>query len=136
MLSQARIASSKLSLSISSPLTCLFALMFLVAGCDMATDANDEPGENEVFMDGHSFSPSTLEVEAGTTVTWVNTNNEAHTVTSGSHDGDADGEFDSGTMEPGDEFSYEFDKEGTYDYFCIPHVDQGMTGTIVVTSGS
>lgn len=113
----------------------ILALMIIPISCDSPTDANDDEfGPNEVTMQGHSFSPSELEVEVGTTVTWINTDNQAHTVTSGS-DGEHDDLFDSGSMDPGDEFSYQFDEEGTYDYYCIPHVENGMTGTVTVTSG-
>lgn len=112
----------------------ILALMIVPLSCDTPTDANDEFGPNEVTMQGLSFSPSELEVEVGTTVTWINTDNQAHTVTSGS-DGEHDDLFDSGSMDPGDEFSYQFDEEGTYDYYCIPHVENGMTGTVTVTSG-
>lgn len=89
-----------------------------------------EPGPNEVFMVGQSFTPGTLEVEIGTTVRWENHSSEVHTVTSGSG-GSADGVFDSGNISPGGSFTYTFDETGTFDYFCIPHPN--MTGTIEVT---
>lgn len=109
---------------------------FTLTSCDddNITDAdnNDEPGINEVWMEGHSFTPSTLTIESGTTVTWTNQSDEVHTVTSGV-DGDHDGEFDSGNLSPGEEYSYTFDETGEYDYYCIPHHEVGMTGRIVVT---
>lgn len=107
-------------------------LIIYVAGCDSPTDANDDPEPNEIIMEDHSFTPSNLEVTEGTTVTWINQGNDVHTVTSGS-DGDHDGVFDSGSMDPGEEFSFQFDEAGTYDYYCIPHVQVGMTGTVTVT---
>lgn len=116
----------------------LLALAVLLSplSCDSPADANEEdPAPDEVEMGSQTFEPSTLEVEVGTTVTWINTSDVGHTVTSGS-DGDHDGIFDSGAMEPGDEFSYTFEEEGTYNYYCIPHLDVGMTGTITVTSGN
>ncbi len=108
-----------------------FGLIINIAGCDSPTDANDDPEPDEVIIQDHSFSPSNLEVTEGTTVTWFNQGNDVHTVTSGS-DGDHDGNFDSGNMDPGDEFSYQFDEPGTYEYYCIPHVQAGMTGTVTV----
>jgi len=92
-------------------------------------NGNDVPGENEVWMIGQSFSPSNLEVQAGTTVTWENRSSETHTVTSGS-DSSHDDIFDSGNVAPGDDYTYTFDEAGTYEYFCRPHPN--MTGTITV----
>lgn len=100
---------------------------------------NNGPGEPEpgvVGMTTTSFTPSDIEVEVGDTVTWENNSSVAHTVTSGS-DGQHDGEFDSGNMAPGEEFSFQFNEVGTYNYYCIPHLSSGMTGTVtVVESGS
>jgi plastocyanin len=88
-----------------------------------------EPGPNEVFMVGQTFTPPDLEVEAGTTVRWENHSSETHTVTSGSG-GSHDGEFDSGNIAPGGAYTFTFNDTGTYDYFCVPHPH--MTGTITV----
>jgi plastocyanin len=38
-----------------------------------------------------------------------------------------------GLLDAGDTFEFTFDEPGTYRYFCIPHEDQGMVGTIVVS---
>ncbi len=111
----------------------LFALTLALTACDNPTDSgdNDEPASNEVIMENMSFYPANRTVEPGTTITWVNESDEMHTVTSGT-DGNHDGEFDSGEIMPGEEFSYTFDDEGTYDYYCVPHLQNGMTGTITV----
>ena len=37
--------------------------------------------------------------------------------------------------ENGETFSFTFDEPGTYTYFCGPHEDQGMVGTVTVTGG-
>ncbi len=58
------------------------------------------------------------------------TTDNSHTVTSG-EPGDPDGHFDSGTLNPGDEFSHTFDDAGDFSYFCAPHSAQ-QQGTIVV----
>jgi hypothetical protein len=41
----------------------------------------------------------------------------------------------SGMIEGGTDgtFSFTFEEPGTYDYFCIPHEDLGMVGTVTVT---
>ncbi len=71
------------------------------------------------------YSPGTLTVAAGTTVTWVNQDVVIHTVTSD------DGLFDSGNMLPGGRFSFTFTTQGSFTYHCIPH--EYMRGTVVVT---
>lgn len=64
----------------------------------------------EVTIDDGGYSPSTLTVIAGTTVTWVNRGKSAHTVT---HDGNT---WDSGGLAPGRSFSYLVTTPGTYTY--------------------
>lgn len=71
------------------------------------------------------FSPSSLVVPVGTTVTWKNAGSVAHTVT-----GD-DLAFDnSGPLDAGQSFSQTFTKPGTFIYRCGPH--PYMVGTVVV----
>lgn len=74
------------------------------------------------------FSPSALTIDAGTQVRWVNVSTVLHTVTPDGHT-----EWSSATIaDNGDTFIHTFDTPGTYQYFCQPHVGQGMTGTITV----
>lgn len=83
---------------------------------------------NEIVMSGLSFSPNTLTVSIGTTVTWLNNEPVTHTVTSDST------LFDSGDMVKGNTFAYTFNKAGTFAYHCKYH--SGMTGKIIVPSGT
>lgn len=122
-------------------LSLIVVLSLLLAGCgDEATgpDVNDENDIDEpnppavVEIVGQSFSPSNLQIDAGTTVTWENDSDLVHTVTSGS-DRQHDDKFNSGDLAPGDTYSYTFNETGSYDYFCIPH--PGMEGNITVVNG-
>jgi plastocyanin len=70
------------------------------------------------------FSPATITVKAGATVTWVNHDEEPHTIFN-----DA-GLFRSSALDTNESFSYTFDKPGTYHYVCTIH--PRMTGTIIV----
>jgi plastocyanin len=72
-----------------------------------------------------TFDPSTLTVKAGTTVTWINTDDIPHLVT------DKDGKFRSSALDTDDKFSQTFSTAGTVEYFCAIHPK--MTGKIVVT---
>jgi plastocyanin len=78
-----------------------------------------------------SFDPNPIEINAGDSITWTNDDNEIHTVTSGSDEGPSIGtEFDSGTLASGQSFTHQFDKPGTYEYFCSFH--ESMTGKVIV----
>lgn len=71
-----------------------------------------------------AFNPADLNVAAGTTVTWMNTDAVAHTSTS-----DAPA-WNSGIVAPGGQFSFAFPTAGTFSYHCAIH--PGMVGTVVV----
>jgi len=76
------------------------------------------------------FIPSTVKIDAGTTVTWKNPDSTHHTITSGTLVGGVDGKFDSGLIFPGNSFSYKFNAAGTYDYICMVH--PWMQGIVIV----
>ena len=88
--------------------------------------------EVTVRMEDNFFDQANITVEPGTTVTWVQSGDNPHTTTS------YDGLWDSGMIEGGTDgtFSFTFEEPGTYDYFCIPHEDLGMVGTVTVSGGS
>jgi len=79
---------------------------------------------NEVVIQNFSFEPATLTVKVGTTVTWVNHDDEPHTATA------TDKRFNSKTLDNGDRFSQEFNAPGVYNYYCALHPH--MTGKIIV----
>ena len=108
------------------PLSVALAMSVLVsifAGAIHPAAAQDQPAF-EVQVVDFAFEPATLTVPVGATVTWTNTGNRRHTVTAD------DGSFDSGRLDPGEQFSQTFDQPGTFTYLCGFHPE--MTGTIVV----
>ncbi len=76
-----------------------------------------------VEISGYAFSPATLNVEVGDTVTWTNLDPVQHSVVS-------DSELASPLLSRGESYSHTFARAGTYEYHCGPHPD--MTGKIVV----
>lgn len=64
---------------------------------------------------GFAFSPASLTVAVGTTVTWQNTTSAPHTVSSD------DGKTFDGMLNTGGTFSFTFTKAGTYAYHCNIH---------------
>ena len=83
--------------------------------------------DQDVAISGFTFSPRTVTVNVGDTVTWTNSDAQAHTATSG----DA---WDTGDIADGDSASITFRAAGTFDYICAIHPQ--MTGTVVVRAGS
>ncbi|MBA3751160.1 MAG: PQQ-dependent sugar dehydrogenase, partial [Nitrosopumilus sp.] len=60
---------------------------------------------------GNSYSPNPLEIEAGQTISWINDDLIAHTVTSGSDGSTDEGlSFDSGAMLSKQSYSFTFDE--------------------------
>jgi plastocyanin len=94
-----------------------------------ATQGETAQAEVQVQMINTTFSPKEITVKAGTKVTWTNSDNTSHTVTSGTR-GNPSGLFDSGNVPAGGTFSFVFDTPGTYNYYCTYH--QGMDGTVIV----
>ena len=91
----------------------------------LASSAADSPaGPTIVLAREFMFAPTSLTVNAGSTVTWTNKDDEPHTVVSDS------GAFRSGALDTGESFSFKFDRPGTYRYACSIH--PRMVGTIVV----
>ncbi len=100
----------------------LVAAAALLLGASLPADTQAEP--NLVKIDNFSFTPPSLTVQVGTTVTWVNKDDVPHTVTS------ADKKFKSPALDTDERFSFTFSAPGTYNYFCSVHPH--MTGKIIV----
>ena len=111
-----RLRSCTLALVIS-----LFALTAPLAHAD------DGAATANIIQFG--FEPATLQVAAGTTVTWTNHDAIIHSVTSGTPDA-PDGAFDSGFFDQDGSFSFAFTDTGDYTYFCMRH--NFMRGTVTV----
>ena len=83
---------------------------------------NTSPATVNIGIQNFAFSPKTVTVNVGDTVTWTNQDTTPHQPTSDI--------FQSGSLSTGQSFSYTFTTPGTYNYFCNIHPD--MTGTIIV----
>lgn len=89
-----------------------------------------------VEMEGLQFRPSRLEIPAGTVVTFINRDPVTHNVvqTTPSQLGRNEALFASPRLEPGERWSFRFDKPGRYPILCLDggHYAVGMLGTIIV----
>lgn len=89
-----------------------------------------DPSVN-VIIQNFQFSPSTLTIAPGTTVTWVNNDSISHTTTADNMS--AAESWDSGTINSGQSYSKTFNQAGVYTYHCNIHTY--MKGTIQVVAG-
>jgi plastocyanin len=78
-----------------------------------------------ISIDNFTFTPQTMTVKAGTTVTWTNRDDIPHGIAS-----ESNAFAKSKALDTDDSYSFTFSTPGTYKYFCYVHPH--MTGTIVV----
>ena len=100
----------------------IIPFLLLVSGA-LGAPKDREPQE-DVSIKARAFTPATLKIKKGESVTWKNKDDADHTV-----DAD-DGSFSSGTIKSGKTFQHTFKKAGKYSYSC--HLHPRMKGTIVV----
>jgi predicted secreted protein with PEFG-CTERM motif len=79
------------------------------------------------------FIPFEITVNVGDEVVWSNDDSAAHTVTAGSAADGPSGVFDSSLFMAATTFSFQFDEEGDYPYFCMVH--PWMEGIVKVQAG-
>jgi plastocyanin len=105
-------------------LLAIIMLCLLLAGCSSAGKSGQQPptSPNMVSIEGFQFTPSVITVNKGDTVTWVNQDPVAHTVTGSG--------FDSGNMAKGVSYKHTFNDAGTFDYRCSYH--PSMRGQVIV----
>jgi LPXTG-motif cell wall-anchored protein len=81
-----------------------------------------------VTISDFQFSPSSVTVNVGDTVTWTNNGPTPHSATS------SGGVWDTGIMDAGKSGSHTFTEPGTFAYICTPHPN--MHGTVVVQAAA
>jgi plastocyanin len=82
--------------------------------------------EQKIHIDNFTYDPAEVTIKPGTKVIWINRDDVPHTATSSTKPRT----FDSKTLDTDQQFSFVFDKPGTYEYFCAVHPK--MTGRIIV----
>jgi plastocyanin len=112
-----------------SGLIAIFLAAILFISCSKTYNSPmNAPATATVSMMNMAFSPATISVAAGTTVTWMNGDTAIHTVTAD------DGSFNSGNIAMGASFSRVFTSAGTFTYHSA--LNPAMTGKIVVTAST
>lgn len=79
---------------------------------------------NSVTISNYAYSPSTITVKVGDTVTWTNQDSVQHSATAD------DKSWDTGLLAQGKSGSVTFSKAGTFTYHCSIH--PMMHGTVIV----
>ncbi|PYI75634.1 MAG: amicyanin [Verrucomicrobia bacterium] len=80
---------------------------------------------NKIEIKDFAFNPPTLTVKSGEKITWINRDDEPHTVVS------VEKQFKKSTaLDTDQEFTITAGIPGTYTYYCSVHPK--MTGTIVI----
>ena len=117
LISKARIAVFVFSIS---------SLSLSAVGGDMKDAASIGAGGIKIEIKDFAFSPQTITVKSGEKITWINRDEEPHTVVS------VEKQFKkSSALDTDQEFTVTAGAPGTYTYFCSVHPK--MTGTIVVS---
>ena len=110
---------------IAALLCSLGSLSILALGGDMKDTGTVGTSENRIEIKDFSFNPQTVTVKSGETITWINRDEEPHTVVS------VEKQFKkSSALDTDQQFTITAGAPGTYTYFCSVHPK--MTGTIVV----
>ena len=92
---------------------------------EMKDTGTSGAGQNKIEIKDFAFNPQTITVKSGDKITWINRDEEPHTVVS------VGKKFQrSSGLDTDQEFSIIAGAPGTYEYFCSVHPK--MTGTIVV----
>lgn len=101
---------------------------------DDDTTAPDEPFTGTIRVLDNRFSPASVTIATGDSVTWSWQGSGSHSVTQGTTldpSEDPSRLFDEGPKSSGT-YGYRFTAAGTVPYFCRPHFNMGMKGTITV----
>lgn len=93
-----------------------------VAPDDGSSDA--AAGTDQVEIVDFAFDPVDVTVAAGTTVTWTNQDEAAHSISDSALD------FESEDMAQGDTYEFTYEDPGEYPYVCGIH--NYMKGTVTV----
>ncbi|MEI7452532.1 MAG: cupredoxin family copper-binding protein [Candidatus Falkowbacteria bacterium] len=93
-----------------------------IAAPESPSAVSTTPVSATVNISNFSFSPASLVIKKGTTVTWTNNDSAPHQIKSDS--------FSSSVLNNGGTFSFTFNDAGTFSYICSIHTS--MKGEIIV----
>lgn len=101
--------------------TIVLIVLLLLAACNQTVEqssAVDAPKEARIELVNSAFSPNTVTIKRGGTITFVNKDSATHTVTSS--------DFDSGDLKKGETFEQTVTKTGSLTLRCKYHPSMSM----------
>ena len=104
----------------------VLSLLFVISIALAITPRASAAG-HDVGIANFAFSPSSITIAPGDTVTWTNSDSTTHTVTGNN------GSWGSGGLANGQTYTHQFNETGDYSYHCSIH--SSMTGIVHVSSG-
>ena len=103
----------------------LFNIAQIALAGEVTDTGNTGAHEIKIEIKDFAFNPQTITVKSGEKITWINRDEEPHTIVS------VEKQFKKSTaLDTDQEFTITAGAPGTYTYFCSVHPK--MTGTIVV----
>ena len=103
------------------------AILLAAAACG-GSSTSPSPMTVTASIQSNGFTPNTISITTGSTVTWMNQDSTAHSVVADN------GAFASGTIAAGAKYSYLFPTAGTFTYHDASN--PGMKGTVNVSGSS
>src|SRR5436190_12768158 len=85
-------------------------IALLAFACVASAASGERTVSKTVSITATGFSPESVTIRPGDTVTWKNSDNTAHQIVSDT------GLFKSNKLQPGESYSYKFDVESSYSY--------------------
>jgi plastocyanin len=119
------ISNTMRSAVVAAGLGAATAIMLVAVVLPGWAQSTPQASAGAISIDNFTFTPQTLTVTAGTTVTWTNRDDIPHGIASQNN-----AFARSNALDTDDSYSFTFTTPGTYKYFCYVHPH--MTGTIVV----
>jgi plastocyanin len=123
------VRSALVAAALGAATATMLAAVVLPGWAQTAAPAGNAAPAGAVSIDNFTFTPASLKVKAGTTVTWTNRDDIPHGIAS------SDNAFKkSKALDTDDSYSFTFTTPGTFQYFCYIHPH--MVGTIVVEAAT
>ena len=117
--------SALIAAALGAATATMLAAVVLPGVAQNAAPAAPAAAAAAVSIDNFTFTPQSLTVKAGTTVTWTNRDDIPHGIAATNN-----AFARSRAMDTDQSYSFTFTTPGTYQYFCYIHPH--MVGTIVV----
>jgi plastocyanin len=116
----------------------------VMVGCAPRDDAPGSAGqaasvpagaEATVTIRDRAFTPDSITVTAGTTVSWVNEDDAGHTITHGEDGAPGEGVLFDEPLSAGQTVTFTFDEPGEYPVTCTIHPDMQMVVIVEEAEG-